>query len=58
MNTLNPNHQLLEPTEYYVYPYWIDMEHLKKSKVIHFIGHEKPQEMIDIINKKITEYNI
>jgi hypothetical protein len=55
MNALNPNHQLLEPTEYYVFPYWVDMEHLKKSKVIHFIGHEKPQEMMDTINKNLEQ---
>ena len=55
MNAFSPNHQILEPTEYYVYPYWIDMEHLKKSKVIHFIGHEKPQEMMDIINKNLEQ---
>mgnify|MGYP003347128705 CR=1 FL=1 len=53
MNVLSPNHQLLNPNEYYVFPYWVDMEYLKKSKVIHFIGHEKPKEMFDIINKNL-----
>ena len=54
MNTLSPNYKLLTPEEYYVFPYWVDMEHLKKSKVIHFIGHEKPQEMFDLINEKLV----
>lgn len=53
MNALSPNHEILDPTEYYVFPYWVDMEYLKKSKVIHFIGHEKPKEMFDIINKNL-----
>jgi hypothetical protein len=53
MNALSPNHQLLNPKEYYVFPYWVDMNHLMKSKVIHFIGHEKPKQMFDIINKNI-----
>jgi hypothetical protein len=54
MNALSPNFQLLNPEEYYVFPYWVDMDHLMKSKVIHFIGHEKPQDMIDIINNKLN----
>jgi len=53
MNALSPNHEILNPIEYYVFPYWIDMEHLKKSKVIHFIGHEKPKEMFEIIDKNL-----
>jgi hypothetical protein len=53
MNALSPNHQLLTPEEYYVFPYWIDMEYLKKSKIIHFIGHEKPKEMFDLIDKNL-----
>jgi hypothetical protein len=57
MNALSPNHQILNPEEYYVFPYWVDMEHLLKSKVIHFIGHEKPQAMMDIIETKIKEWN-
>ena len=51
MNATSPNHQLLDPNEYYVFPYWVDMDYLKKSKVIHFIGHEKPKEMIEMIDK-------
>jgi hypothetical protein len=54
MNTLSPNFQFLEPKDYYVFPYWVDMDYLMKSKVIHFIGHEKPQNMIDIINNKLN----
>jgi hypothetical protein len=51
MNATSPNHQLLDPNEYYVFPYWVNMDHLKKSKVIHFIGHEKPKEMMEMIDK-------
>ena len=57
MNAISPNHQLLNPSEYYVFPYWVDMEHLKKSKVIHFIGHEKPKEMFDMIDKNLEILN-
>lgn len=53
MNATSPDHQLLDPNEYYVFPYWIDIEYLMKSKVIHFIGHEKPKEMMDIIDKNL-----
>ncbi len=53
MNTTSLDHQLLNPSEYYVFPYWVDMEYLKKSKVIHFIGHEKPKEMFEIIDKNL-----
>jgi hypothetical protein len=53
MNATSPNHQLLNPNEYYVFTYWVDMEYLKKSKVIHFIGHEKPKEMFDMIDKNL-----
>jgi hypothetical protein len=57
MNAISPDHQLLNPNEYYVFPYWVDMEHLKKSKVIHFIGHEKPKEMCDMIDKNLEISN-
>jgi hypothetical protein len=53
MNSLSSNYELLDPKDYYVFPYWVDMEYLMKSKVIHFIGHEKPKEMMDIINKNL-----
>jgi hypothetical protein len=53
MNALSPNYELLNPKEYYVFPYWVDMDYLMKSKVIHFIGHEKPQAMMDIIDDNI-----
>jgi len=53
MNALSPDYQLLDPNQYYVFPYWVDMKHLMKSKVLHFIGHEKPQEMFDLIDKKL-----
>lgn len=55
MNTLTPNYELLNPEQYYVFPYWVDVNHLLRSKVIHFIGHEKPQIMIDLIDKGINE---
>lgn len=53
MNALSPDYRILTPSEYYVFPYWVDMEYLKKSKVIHFIGHEKPEEMFELIDSKI-----
>jgi hypothetical protein len=53
MNALSSNYELLDPKDYYVFPYWVDMEYLMKSKIIHFIGHEKPKEMMDIINKNL-----
>jgi hypothetical protein len=56
MNALSPDYQLLDPAHYYVFPYWVDMDHLMKSKVIHFIGHEKPQAMMDIIDAKLKEW--
>ena len=55
MNAISPDYKLLTPEEYYVFPYWVDMEHLKKSKVIHFIGHEKPEEMFNMIDNKLQE---
>jgi hypothetical protein len=58
MNALSPDYQLLDPAHYYVFPYWVDMDHLMKSKVIHFIGHEKPQAMMDIIDQKIVEFSL
>lgn len=57
MNALSPNYELLDPQNYYVFPYWVDMDYLMKSKVIHFIGHEKPQAMMDIIDTKLKEWN-
>jgi hypothetical protein len=57
MNALSPNYELLDPQNYYVFPYWVDMDYLMKSKVIHFIGHEKPQVMMDIIDTKLKEWN-
>jgi hypothetical protein len=53
MNATSPDHQLLDPNEYYVFPYWVDMEYLKKSKIIHFIGHEKPKEMMEMIDRNL-----
>lgn len=57
MNALSPNYELLDPQNYYVFPYWVDMDYLMKSKVIHFIGHEKPQAMMDIIDTKLNKWN-
>ena len=56
MNALSPDYELLNPEDYYVFPYWVDMDYLMKSKVIHFIGHEKPQAMIQTIEKKLAEW--
>ena len=58
MNALSPNYELLDPQKYYVFPYWVDLDYLLKSKVIHFIGHEKPQIMMDIIDSKIKEWEV
>lgn len=55
MNALSPDYQLLNPSDYYVFPYWVDMDHLMKSKVIHFIGHEKPQKMLDIVDIELVK---
>lgn len=55
MNALSPDYQLLEPRDYYVFPYWVDMDHLMKSKVVHFIGHEKPQKMLDIVDIELIK---
>ena len=57
MNALSPNYELLDPQNYYVFPYWVDMDYLMKSKVIHFIGHEKPEAMINIIDNKLKQWN-
>jgi hypothetical protein len=57
MNALSPDYELLDPKDYYVFPYWVDMEHLMKSKVIHFIGHEKPEAMTNIIDDKLKQWN-
>ena len=54
MNSLSEGYQFLDPTQYYVFPYWVDMDYLMKSKVIHFIGHEKPKEMENLINQKLN----
>ena len=53
INALSENYQILDPSEYYVFPYWVDMEYLKKSKVIHFIGHTKPEEMMQMIDNNL-----
>jgi len=50
MNATRENHIVLDPSQYYVFPYWVNMEFLMKSKVIHFIGHKKPEEMFELIN--------
>jgi hypothetical protein len=56
MNSLSDNHEILPPEEYYVFPYWVNMEYLLKSKVIHFIGHKKPEKMYELIDNLISEY--
>lgn len=59
MNALSSKYELLDPKKYYVFPYWVDMGYLSKSKVIHFIGHEKPKEMynlIDVLTLKYEKY--
>ena len=53
INALSDDYQILDPNEYYVFPHWEGMEYLKKSKVIHFIGHIKPDEMMQMIDSNL-----
>jgi hypothetical protein len=53
MNALSDDYEILDTQEYYVFPSWVDMDYFMKSKVIHFIGHTKPQEMIELIDKRL-----
>ena len=57
MNKSNsPNFKILTPSEYYFYPSYLDMEKLLNSKVIHYFGHTKPQQMIETIEQKLKQY--
>jgi len=57
MNKISsPNFKILTPSEYYFYPSYLSMETLLKSKIIHYFGHTKPQQMIDTINLKLQQY--
>lgn len=50
------NYCLLPVTKYYFYPSYLDMEKLLQSKIIHYFGHTKPQQMIDTIESKLQQY--
>jgi len=57
LNKINSsNYKILNPLEYYFYPSYLDMEKLLQSKVIHYFGHTKPQQMIDTIEQKLKQY--
>ena len=50
------NYYLLPAEKYYFYPSWISMDKLLQSKVIHYFGHTKHQQMIDTIELKLKQY--
>jgi len=52
----SPNYHLLSVEKYYFYPSYLSMEKLLQSKVIHYFGHTKPQQMIDTIELKLKQY--
>jgi hypothetical protein len=56
LNSLSPDFKILPINDYYIFPYWIDMEHLQKSNIIHFIGHQKPDIMFDMIESNLKSY--
>jgi hypothetical protein len=57
MNKINSsNFKVLNPEEYYFYPSYLDMNVLLNSKIIHYFGHTKPQQMIDMIEQKLQQY--
>lgn len=55
---VSENYQILDPQNYYVFPYWVDLDYLLKSKVIHFIGHTKPEIMMEMIDNKLKEWEV
>lgn len=52
----NEDFKILDPEKYYFYPSYLSMEKLLKSKVIHYFGHTKPQQLIDTIEEKLKSY--
>lgn len=52
----NQDFRVLNPQKYYFYPSYLSMEILLKSKVIHYFGHIKPQQLIDTIEEKLKLY--
>lgn len=52
----NEDFKVLNPKDYYFYPSYLSMEKLLGSKIIHYFGHTKPQELIDTIEKKLKLY--
>lgn len=56
MNVLSPGFVLLNPNNYYFYPYWTLMDMVLKSKVIHYFGHEKPKIMMDTIDERLKQW--
>lgn len=54
MNALSPDFQFLNSEEYYVFPSYLDLDFMLKSKVIHFIGHTKPEIMLETIDQRLN----
>lgn len=50
------NYRLLPPDQYYFYPSYLDLEVMHKSKVLHYFGHTKPEEMLNTIELKLKQY--
>jgi len=50
------NYRLLSPEQYYFYPSYLDLEVMLKSKVLHYFGHTKPEEMLNTIELKLKQY--
>lgn len=52
----SPNYKVLSPEEYYFYPSYLSMEVLLKSKILHYFGHTKPEEMLNTVELKLKQY--
>jgi len=50
------NYKLLSPEQYYFYPSYLSLEVMFKSKVLHYFGHTKPEEMLNTIELKLKQY--
>jgi hypothetical protein len=50
------NYKLLSPKQYYFYPSYLSLEEMYKSKVLHYFGHTKPEEMLNTIETKLKQY--
>jgi hypothetical protein len=50
------NYKVLSPEQYYFYPSYLDLDVMHKSKILHYFGHTKPQEMLNAIETKLKQY--